>query len=864
MDKSITPLLVFNVDSLYCNVVDRGGAPLEKEREQSVFRRRSSAKKSLAHRSHSTDKITNLANVGTKHTECIIQHQGKASKTSEIARDASFLVATEQGIAAVVSIGHIFREMDFPRLGKIHSCFEHENFHPNRREINDHADQNNQHLSLASATKRRINEKSKVPAHWVAGAGIQILTTFSLKIEEDNEFLLVRSCRLVVTTVQPVLLTTDSRCALSIWDLITKKLVGWIDPRNLPAEREIRSHWKFPLPDDSKNLRKSADALWKRINQDVSQHSEDSDDDSLPSSLHETPPDYKKIPGEYELSHRASEYMRSLSFVSNTIPEPHEPYLESTSPTSTFEKLSSFHKTNAFLERHAKAQSSIKKPGCFSPLRSADRKSKHSDTTRLLTPKSNNSSLFNLRTARESVQDSAQSTARNDASVTETPRTIFPELRCSADKQPRSPSELKEFVDSVLKHHLGSGRHIRPKPKKVQNSAVRRTEMIPSKKYVSLKGDHLKHFAQHAATKDSEVRREVQKKHKKKLNTIQTNDQNAKDSLDGGTLDKRYDLNTAKEIMPTLAEEEQHTRQGLQKIRKAVMQGEEPDPNIYNEDEGSKQLRKAHELLARQRFGMYLKHDVDIIKQLFLELDPSGRGVISLADFSDSARVISSNIQSHLGSIFRSVDRSGNGEVTYSELMPVLFPNADFSTQRDIEAYLKLEKTELVDLSELKEQTWDDRELEEYKTMFQVFDRDGTGDVSYQNICDTLQEIDKKSSRKFHEGTVAEYYEQAQKQHAKQKILQDRRNSQSAVRETIQRQSTSRRNSICSSTTSVKQIDATTDLARPLCFTEFLEMFGTSSKTTNCETHLVRGAIIEERKRKTDRFARDTFSRSMQ
>merc|ERR1711871_747563 len=153
----------------------------------------------------------------------------------------------------------------------------------------------------------------------------------------------------------------------------------------------------------------------------------------------------------------------------------------------------------------------------------------------------------------------------------------------------------------------------------------------------------------------------------------------------------------------------------------------------------------------RPRFGSYTRRDVIKVVHVFQDMDKDHDGEITLAELKENAKRNpgASAIAGELESMFSSIDGDGSGSVDMVELSRLLFPETDFETQRDIASLLlSKEKTpEEVPVPKMPKTM-----LNELRELFTLYDKDGSGTLTWSELKDAMSANDamySKSCREF-------------------------------------------------------------------------------------------------------------------
>lgn len=153
---------------------------------------------------------------------------------------------------------------------------------------------------------------------------------------------------------------------------------------------------------------------------------------------------------------------------------------------------------------------------------------------------------------------------------------------------------------------------------------------------------------------------------------------------------------------------------------------------------------KAKARKREQTFGIYSVREVMSVIRLFWSMDEDGSGEISLAELLTYKTFFEKLGYNDMTSVFQAIDKDGNGHISLKELLEICF---QYATKYQLEEMLKLAKVGNVrsylqgmdptisrDVATLAPE-----HREELYAIFQVFDRNGDGGVSMDEIMEALR-----------------------------------------------------------------------------------------------------------------------------
>ncbi|KAG2853673.1 hypothetical protein PC113_g13963 [Phytophthora cactorum] len=160
-------------------------------------------------------------------------------------------------------------------------------------------------------------------------------------------------------------------------------------------------------------------------------------------------------------------------------------------------------------------------------------------------------------------------------------------------------------------------------------------------------------------------------------------------------------------------------------------------------------------LSAKKTFGMYSVSEVMSVIRLFWSMDADGSGNISMAELQQFKSVFEKLGFPNIGAVFQTIDANGDGQVSLRELLATCF---HFASKQQVDAMLQLAKVGSVRafLLGVDNATDDDeksslspfagvadklepKQKSELMAIFRVFDHNGDGGVSMQEIMEALR-----------------------------------------------------------------------------------------------------------------------------
>ncbi|KAG3140516.1 hypothetical protein PI126_g15956 [Phytophthora idaei] len=160
-------------------------------------------------------------------------------------------------------------------------------------------------------------------------------------------------------------------------------------------------------------------------------------------------------------------------------------------------------------------------------------------------------------------------------------------------------------------------------------------------------------------------------------------------------------------------------------------------------------------LSAKKTFGMYSVSEAMSVIRLFWSMDADGSGNISMAELQQFKSVFEKLGFPNIGAVFQTIDANGDGQVSLRELLATCF---HFASKQQVDAMLQLAKVGSVRafLLGVDNATDDDeksslspfagvadklepKQKSELMAIFRVFDHNGDGGVSMQEIMEALR-----------------------------------------------------------------------------------------------------------------------------
>ncbi|KAG7377866.1 hypothetical protein PHYPSEUDO_010892 [Phytophthora pseudosyringae] len=162
-------------------------------------------------------------------------------------------------------------------------------------------------------------------------------------------------------------------------------------------------------------------------------------------------------------------------------------------------------------------------------------------------------------------------------------------------------------------------------------------------------------------------------------------------------------------------------------------------------------------LAARKAFGMYTVQEAMSVIRLFWSMDADGSGNISMTELQQYKAVFDKLGHHNMGAVFEAIDSDGDGQVSLRELLATCF---HYASRQEIDGMLQLAKAGsvrafLLGASGADDLTQDEdgqepsptsraeQLLPEHKrelmAIFRVFDHNGDGGVSMQEIMEALR-----------------------------------------------------------------------------------------------------------------------------
>lgn len=153
---------------------------------------------------------------------------------------------------------------------------------------------------------------------------------------------------------------------------------------------------------------------------------------------------------------------------------------------------------------------------------------------------------------------------------------------------------------------------------------------------------------------------------------------------------------------------------------------------------------KAKARKREQTFGIYGVREVMSVIRLFWSMDEDSSGEISLAELLTYKHFFEKLGYNDMASVFQAIDKDGNGHISLKELLEICF---QYATKYQLEEMLKLAKVgnvrsylQGIDPSISRDvATLAPEHRDELYAIFQVFDRNGDGAVSMDEIMEALR-----------------------------------------------------------------------------------------------------------------------------
>ncbi|ETK76831.1 hypothetical protein L915_16830 [Phytophthora nicotianae] len=157
---------------------------------------------------------------------------------------------------------------------------------------------------------------------------------------------------------------------------------------------------------------------------------------------------------------------------------------------------------------------------------------------------------------------------------------------------------------------------------------------------------------------------------------------------------------------------------------------------------------------SKKSFGIYSVSEVMSVIRLFWSMDADGSGNISMAELQQFKSVFEKLGFPNIGAVFQTIDANGDGQVSLRELLATCF---HFASKEHIDSMLQLAKVGSVRAFLLGEDNEDDdgksssspfagaadklepKHRSELMAIFRVFDHNGDGGVSMQEIMEALR-----------------------------------------------------------------------------------------------------------------------------
>ncbi|KAF4031797.1 EF-hand domain pair [Phytophthora infestans] len=193
---------------------------------------------------------------------------------------------------------------------------------------------------------------------------------------------------------------------------------------------------------------------------------------------------------------------------------------------------------------------------------------------------------------------------------------------------------------------------------------------------------------------------------------------------------------------------------GLQTSQGPEHEHEEAELSPKQDHKTKDKNAKPHMLSAKKSFGIYSVSEVMSVIRLFWSMDADGSGNISMAELQQFKSVFEKLGFPNIGAVFQTIDANGDGQVSLRELLATCF---HFASKEQIDSMLQLAKVGsvrsfLLGVDETDQDgesssspfanaadKLEPRQRNELMAIFRVFDHNGDGGVSMQEIMEALR-----------------------------------------------------------------------------------------------------------------------------
>ncbi|OQR95889.1 hypothetical protein THRCLA_07491 [Thraustotheca clavata] len=152
------------------------------------------------------------------------------------------------------------------------------------------------------------------------------------------------------------------------------------------------------------------------------------------------------------------------------------------------------------------------------------------------------------------------------------------------------------------------------------------------------------------------------------------------------------------------------------------------------------------EARKQRRFGIYTTKEVMVIIRLFWMLDTDCSGSVTEDELDGCRNYFESMGYTDMATIFQTIDTDRSGEVSLAELLKICFP---YASPTDIHDMLALEKLGRSPSLFADSKILTGEQLNELREIFNVFDADHSGTVSFDEVLEALQCKDDEDSKFF-------------------------------------------------------------------------------------------------------------------